>query len=367
LRQVQRRQKSRSEFMTGIAEITRRIVDRAKKYEHDTIPGDFGVLKVPCPKCGGEIHERYKTFQCVKCDFSLWKILCGRLFEYEEIERLIQEKQIGPLQGFRSRAGKPFAAVLRLSAEYKIEFDFGQDQRDGEGAAAEVDFTGQEPVGKCLKCGNRVFEAPMHYVCEKAVGPNRTCDFRSGKIILQRPIERAQMQKLLETGKTDLLEKFISKKGRPFKAFLAAKDGKVSFEFEPRAAKGKGRPAKTEGPKEPVKKIDFTGQEPLGKCPKCGGKVFDTEAGYLCERSQADNRPCKFKISKEILQQPIERAQAVKLLSGDKTDLLNQFISKAGRPFPAWLVMDDMGKVTFEFPPRDGEAAEASPASSAKK
>src|SRR5262249_25066191 len=115
LRQVQRRQKTRREFMTGIVEITRRIVDRAKEFELDTIPGDFGVLKVPCPKCGGEVHERYKAFQCNKCDFSVWKIISGRLFEGREIEQLIQDRQIGPLQGFRSRAGKPFAAVVKLN------------------------------------------------------------------------------------------------------------------------------------------------------------------------------------------------------------------------------------------------------------
>jgi DNA topoisomerase-3 len=48
------------------------------------------------------------------------------------------------------------------------------------------------------------------------------------------------MTKLLETGKTDLLENFVSNKTRrKFKAFLAfdKKEGKVSFEFEPRAAK----------------------------------------------------------------------------------------------------------------------------------
>jgi DNA topoisomerase-3 len=358
LRQVQRRQKSREEFMAGIVEITKNIVGRAKQYEHDTIPGDFGVLKTPCPKCGGEIHEKYKDFQCIKCDFFVRKILCGRIFEYEEVEKLITEKQIGPLQGFRSKAGRPFNAVLKLNELNEVKFDFGQDQQNGEGAVAEVDFTGQEPVGKCVKCGNRVFETAMHYVCEKATGPNRTCDFRSGKIILQRPIERPQMQKLLETGKTDLLDKFISKKGRPFKAFLAAKDGKVSFEFEPRPAK-KGRAGKADGPKEPVQKIDFTGMEPLGKCPKCGGKVFETDAAYLCERSQSDKKSCKFKISKVILQQPIERAQATKLLADSKSDLLNQFISKAGRPFPAYLVMDDMGKVTFEFPPREEETTKS--------
>jgi DNA topoisomerase-3 len=204
-------------------------------------------------------------------------------------------------------------------------------------------------------CGNRIFETPMQYVCEKAVGKERTCDFRSGKIILQRAIERAQMQKLLETGKTDLLEKFISKKGRPFKAYLAWKDGKVSFEFEQRAPKDKTA-AKSAKPKEPAPKIDFTGMEPLGKCPKCGGRIFETEAGYICEKSQADKRPCKFKINKVILQQPIDRAQAVKLLAESKTDLLNQFVSsKTGKPFPAYLVMDENGKVTFEFPPREAE------------
>jgi DNA topoisomerase-3 len=196
----------------------------------------------------------------------------------------------------------------------------------------------------------------MNYVCEKSVGANRSCDFRTGKIILQRPIERAQVQKLLETHKTDLLDKFISKKGRPFKAYLVFKEGKVGFEFEPRPAKAKKGAAKSQEPKEPAPKLDFTGQEPLGPCPKCGGKVFEGPDAYLCEKSQADKRPCKFKISKNILQQPIDRAQAVKLLADNRTDLLKEFISKAGRPFPAYLVMDDMGKITFEFPPREAEA-----------
>jgi Zn finger protein HypA/HybF involved in hydrogenase expression len=277
------------------------------------------------------------------------------MLEISEVEELISKRVVGPLQGFRSKMGRPFAAVIKLTPELKPEFDFGQDQKNEDGTTMETDFTGQEPVGKCPKCGARVFETPMSYLCEKATGANRICDFRSGKIILQRPIERAQMQRLLETGKTELLEKFISKKGRPFKAYLVSKDGKVSFEFEPRAAKTKTGTANDGKPKEPLVKVDFTGKQALGKCPKCGGKVFDTEAGYLCERSQADKRPCKFKISREILQQPIEAAQAKKLLETSRTDLLNKFISKAGRPFPAYLVMDDAGKVTFEFPPREGE------------
>jgi DNA topoisomerase-3 len=356
LRQVQRKQKSRDEFMTGIADMTRKIVDRAKKYEFDTIPGDFGVLKTPCPKCGGEVHEQYKAFQCVKCDFAIRKIISGRLFEAAEMETLIRDRQIGPLQGFRSKMGKPFATVIKLNEEYETKFDFGPDQRDGNGA--EVDFSGQLPVGKCPKCGNNVFEMPMYYICEKATGPNRTCDFRSGKLILQQPVERPQMEKLLTTGKTDLLDKFISKRGRPFKAFLVQKEGKVQFEFEPRAAKTKKGGTKTKKAQEPVEKLDFTGQTPIGQCPKCGGKVFEGPASYICENSQSDKRACKFKINKLIARLPLDRAQAAKLLTDGRTDLLDKFISKAGNPFSAYLVMDDMGKVTFEFPPREAAHAE---------
>ncbi|HEX5220645.1 MAG TPA: DNA topoisomerase III, partial [Verrucomicrobiae bacterium] len=350
LRQIQRKQLSRSQFMTGIEEMTRRIVDRAKSFEQDTIPGDFGKLNVPCPKCGGEIHEKYKHYQCIKCDFQVWKTLCGRMFEPEEVEKLITEKQVGPLQGFMSKKGFPFAALLKMSPEHKVEFDFGNDQNKEGEAAAPMDFTGKEPLGKCPACGGRVFDGGMNYVCENQAGAARSCKFRTGKIILQQEISPEQVKKLLAEGKTDLLKGFVSKKtNRKFEAYLVLKGGETAFEFAPREKKSKA------ATKEPPPKVDFTGKAVVGKCPKCGGNVFDTEAGYLCEKSQMEKKRCTFKISREILQQPIDATQAQKLLATHKSDLLDKFISKAGKPFPAFLVMDDKGKVTFEFPPREGE------------
>ncbi|MGI8966748.1 MAG: topoisomerase C-terminal repeat-containing protein, partial [Limisphaerales bacterium] len=255
--------------------------------------------------------------------------------------------------GFRSSKGFPFAAIVKLTPEFKTEFDFGNDTNADGTAATEVDFTGKEPVGQCPKCKARVFENGMNYICEKATGPNKTCDFRSGAIILQQPIDRAQMSKLLSIGKTDLLQKFISKKtGRAFKAYLALdKEGKTGFEFEAREPKGKGKPGEKK-PKAPVEKFDFTGQEPVGKCPKCGGNVFETKDSFICEKSQVETKSCKFKIGKTILEQPVNREQAKKLLADKKSDLLDKFISKAGRAFPAWLIMDAKGKITFEFPER---------------
>jgi DNA topoisomerase-3 len=235
LRQIEQGKLKRNSFMEEIAAMTRYMVEQAKSHRGETISGDFSTLKSPCPKCGGVVHETYKKFQCQKCDFALWKILAGRQFDIAEMEALITKREIGPLQGFRSKMGRLFDANIKLTDELEMKFDFGGN---GEETAEEVDFSGQESLGKCPRCGSRVFDHGMSYTCEKAVGTMRSCDFKTGKIILKRPIEREQVAKLLRTGRTDLLSKFISKKGRPFSAYLVAgADGKVGFEFEPRQTK----------------------------------------------------------------------------------------------------------------------------------
>ncbi len=359
LNQIEQGKLERDEFMDKIRQMTESIVQKAKSYESDTVPGDFDTLKTPCPKCGtGTVKETYKTYQCDSCDFSLWKIVSSRQFEPAEMETLLSERTIGPLQGFRSKQGWPFAAIINLTDEFKAEFDFGNKDEEKEGAEA-VDFSGKTPLGTCPKCKNPVYDSGMNYVCEKSVGADKTCDFRTGKIILQREIAEEQLKKLLENGKTDLIDRFISKKtGRAFKAFLVlGKGGKVGFEFEPRPAKKKA--AKGKAAKEPEPKIDFSTLEAIGDCPRCEGKVYDTETDYRCEHTQKDEKPCKFKSGKIVLQQPVEREQMIKLLQNGRTDMLDKFVSRRGFPFTAALILEESGKVGFEFAPREGEEKEA--------
>ena len=247
LRQMEQGELGRNVFMDHIVEQTREMVDRIK---HGEIPEEvFSTLSSPCPKCGGVIQENYKKFQCKKCDYALWKVVAGRQYEPEEVEELLSKGVVGPLQGFRSKMGRPFAAMIRLNADRLPEFDFGQGSGEGEGEA--IDFSNQEALGKCPKCGAPVYEHGMAYVCEKAVGAAKTCDFRSGKIILQQPVERAQMAKLLADGRTELLRGFISARTRrKFSAYLVrGGDGKVGFEFEPRAPKAGSKKAAEETPK----------------------------------------------------------------------------------------------------------------------
>ena len=250
LKQMEQGALERDEFMDHIVEQTREMVDRIK---HGEIPEEvFSTLTTPCPKCGGVMQENYKKFQCKKCDYALWKVVAGRQYEPEEVDELLAKGVVGPLQGFRSKMGRPFSAMIRLNADRQPEFDFGQGS---EGEAETVDFSGQEPLGKCPKCGGTVFEHGMAYVCEKTVGAAKTCDFRSGKIILQQPVEREQMIKLLKAGRTDLLKGFISNKTRrKFSAYLVrGSDGKVGFEFEPRAPKAGAKKAAGEPAKAPAK------------------------------------------------------------------------------------------------------------------
>ncbi len=236
LAQIEKGQLAREEFMREIAQMTQIIVKRAKEYDRDTVPGDYATLSTPCPKCGAVVKENYRRYACTACDFSISKHPGGRTFELQEVEELLAKREIGPLNGFISKMGRPFSAILRITDDYKLEFDFGQDDDDSSEA---VDFSGQTPVGPCPKCEAHVFEHGMSYVCEKSVGPQRTCDFRSGKVILQQEVSPEQMAKLLTEGRTDLLQNFVSSRtNRKFKAFLVRQDdGKIGFEFEPRPAK----------------------------------------------------------------------------------------------------------------------------------
>jgi DNA topoisomerase-3 len=252
LREMEHGRLGRDEFMNHIMDKTREMVERIKTGE---LPeAAFSTLKTPCPRCGGVLQENYKKFQCKSCDYSLWKIVASRQWEPEEMDELLTKRVIGPLQGFRSKMGRPFAAMIKLKDDHMPEFDFGQSDADADGE--EVDFSTQETLGACPKCSARVFEHGMAYVCEKAVGAGKTCDFRSGKVILQQEVARGDMQKLLATGKTDLLKGFISNKTRrKFSAYLVRDPatGKVGFEFEPRAPRAGAKPSAKAAEAKPAK------------------------------------------------------------------------------------------------------------------
>lgn len=330
LSQMEKGQLSRESFMADIAAMTERMVKKAKEYDRDTIPGDYATLEAPCPNCGGVVKENYRRYACVgkpgaePCGFSFGKSPAGRTFETAEAETLLRDKKIGPLEGFRSKAGWPFTSeiVIKYDDEahnYKLEFDFGDD-KNAEESGEIVEFT-DASLGPCPICGAGVHEHGANYVCSKAVPtaaqPTPSCTFKSGKIILQQPVEREQMHKLLETGKTDLLDKFVSMRTRrAFKAFLAwdKEAGKVNFEFAPskfppRKTAGGGFAGKTAGAaaKAPAKAAAAK------KAPAKKAAATKTTAAKAPRKAAAGAAPSAA-LAAVIGNEPVARPEAVKKL-----------------------------------------------------
>lgn len=239
LKQMEQNQLPREEFMRQIRDLTVQIVEKIRN-GGEPPEGAFENLDVACPKCGAHpLKQDYRTYRCASCDYVFFKTLAGREFSPEEVQTLLTERKIGPLEGFRSKMGRAFKAALFLDEENKAKFEFEKKEEE----TAPADMSALPIVGECPVCKQApVRETEAAYICERTAA--KECTFRMGRQILKRDIPVEQARKLIETGKTDLITKFISSKtNRPFDAFLKLEKGKVGFEFPPREAKPGGKGA----------------------------------------------------------------------------------------------------------------------------
>ncbi len=99
---------------------------------------------------------------------------------------------------------------------------------------------------------------------------------------------------------------------------------------------------------EPAEQPGRRERELLGKCPLCSSDVVEYPKSYGCIGYKDG---CKFVIWKEIAGKKISPAQAKTLLTNRKTGVIKGFKSKSkeGNKFDAALVIDNQGKITFEF------------------
>jgi len=240
LKRMEQGEMPRPQFMEEIRAFTNEIVEKAKNFTGETVEGNFQPLEVKCPKCGHVgFKESFKAFECSAegCGAIIWKNMAGRQFEREEVETLLRTGRVGPLEGFRSKLGRPFAAAVKLDPEFKQSFDFGESAD----SSASIDFSTLPSIGGCPVCkAGTIHDTGSAWQCSNTP----TCKFRMGKSLCQREVPREQVVKLIETGKTDLIPRFISKKGRPFSAYLKLDGAKVGFEFEERKPAARKAPAK---------------------------------------------------------------------------------------------------------------------------
>ena len=267
LKQMEAGKFGREAFMEEIRNLVdgviKKIKDASGTVNSETMRGNFHDLKTPCPKCGGNegFKESFKAYDCknAECKLVVWKTVSSRELEPTEIRSLLETGAVGPIKGFKSKMGRPFEAKLALSegTEWKTTFDFGDGGiRNNEPFNKENATLIVEVCPVCEKGG--IYDNGQAYACEHGLGVEKKCAFRMGKMILQREISSEDVRTIASAGKTSLLTKFISKKGRPFNAYLVLdkKTGKVGFEFEERKPKApKKKAVKTTKAKKATKAV----------------------------------------------------------------------------------------------------------------
>jgi len=81
-----------------------------------------------CPVCGqGSIIDGKKGYGCSRwkdgCKFIIWKKIAGKTIPKGQVEKLLKTGKSDKIKGFKSKAGKPFDAVLKIEGG-QVKFDF---------------------------------------------------------------------------------------------------------------------------------------------------------------------------------------------------------------------------------------------------
>ncbi len=179
------------------------------------------------------------------------------------------------------------------------------------------DYT-KSSIGTCPKCNSgNVVNNPKSFSCSN--WKDQQCDFVIWKQMAGKEISEEIAITLLEHGKTDVIEGFKNKEGKPFNACLTLTEYKVSFNFD---------------------------MPPLAECPVCGKGIVETAKAYSCSGWRETG--CKVAIWKEMAQRKITKEEALQLIQDKQIGPLEGFVSRAGSTFSAALKLEG-DKVSFVF------------------
>lgn len=108
------------------------IFDASKdiSLEKDTDIGVYGEVLGPCPICDKDVIRSKYGYVCSGykegCKFSIGKSICKRIISASNVKMLLATGKTSKIQGFVSKNGKSFDAVLKLDENKKVVFDFGK-------------------------------------------------------------------------------------------------------------------------------------------------------------------------------------------------------------------------------------------------
>jgi len=344
LREMTRGTFPREKFMAGIIEETKGIVERVKNFEEDDSVARTTDIISPTDK--KPLRETLRGYKSQDGELMLYKVIGGRKMEESEIRELVEKGSVGPLDGFISAKTRArFGAKLNLikdekTGKWKTEYDFGD----------KVDLETAEAFWTDPATGAQLCEVGSNYVLRDKENGEWKQSFRMPRLMCKKEISRDQAVRLIENGKTDLIKGFISRKGRPFDAYLVRDGARVRWEFPPRAPKTNedGKPVA----RKPRARVDLSQAKVIGESKTHGGELVEMDDAYYVRKPDQDNRAV-FKLSKKLCEHEITHDEVKELLVQGRSHLIEDFISKRGNKFAAHLVLSaKKDKAEFEFPPR---------------
>ena len=246
LKQMESGKLSREIFMEEIKTLTEEIVNRTSLKIDELANRVFDDLVATCPDCQDESFKQTDgSYECksADCKFKLNKYIASHEISPKQAKNLLEKGRIGPFDTFKNRFGQPFTAELKMAqgarGGWKPEFIFeGDEEREQESKNLSDDQLLTEAT---LDDGTKVkvYETDRAYICPEMASDKQKGGTRISKEILKKELPREQIIKLFVEGKTEVINGFISKKGRPFNAHLLLdkSTGKLGWEFPPRAKK----------------------------------------------------------------------------------------------------------------------------------
>ena len=101
--------------------------NRASSGKRERTGGQGKAELGSCPLCSAKVIERPKSYSCGKwkngCQFVIWKTMAGKRISARTAKTLLSKGETSLLRGFKSKAGKPFDARLKV-VDGKVTFEF---------------------------------------------------------------------------------------------------------------------------------------------------------------------------------------------------------------------------------------------------
>jgi DNA topoisomerase-3 len=126
----------RPDFMSDINRFTTKLVEEVRGMEGERLaaPSRSREPLGACPKCGAPVIETRKAFGCSAwkksgCDFVIWKQVSGKRLSENQARQLLTKGRTAQMKGFKSKAGKPYSAALKLDAEHRVKLEFANGHK----------------------------------------------------------------------------------------------------------------------------------------------------------------------------------------------------------------------------------------------